>query len=85
MSVHKGNAELSVNCVVKGYHECNFEVHTAEEFLATRKRGPRGGAFRLSNKVFNCLQLVMATDFSIVCRLYCIILSGLKPQLSTIM
>ena len=34
--------ELSVRCVVKGYHECPFEVNVREIFYAFKKRGERG-------------------------------------------
>jgi len=41
--------ELSVCCVVKGYHECPFEVNVGEIFYAFKKRGERGNAFRVTN------------------------------------
>ena len=41
--------ELSVRCVVKGYHECTFEVNVGEIFYAFKKRGERGNAFRVTN------------------------------------
>ena len=41
--------ELSVRCVVKGYHECPFEVNVGEIFYAFKKRGERGNAFRVTN------------------------------------
>ena len=41
--------ELSVRCVVKGYHECSFEVNVGEIFYAFKKRGERGNAFRVTN------------------------------------
>ena len=41
--------ELSVRCVVKGYHECPFEVNVGEIFYAFKKRGKRGNAFRVTN------------------------------------
>ena len=49
---HPGMAkqvELSVRCVVKGYHECSFEVNVGEIFYAFKKRGERGNAFRVTN------------------------------------
>ena len=39
--------ELSIFCVVKGYHECTFEVNVGETFLASKKRGERGNAFKV--------------------------------------
>ena len=39
----------SVRCVVKGYHECPFEVNVGEIFYAFKKRGERGNAFRVTN------------------------------------
>ena len=41
--------ELSVRCVVKGFHECPFEVNVEEIFYAFKKRGERGNAFRVTN------------------------------------
>ena len=41
--------ELSVHCVVKGYHECPFEVNDREIFYAFKKRGERWNAFRVTN------------------------------------
>ena len=37
--------ELSVRCVVKGYHECPFEANVGEIFYTFKKRGERGNAF----------------------------------------
>lgn len=46
--------ELSVRCVVKGYHECPFEVNVGEIFYAFKKRGERGNAFSpVFNQVFH--------------------------------
>ena len=39
--------ELSVRCVVKGYHECPFYVNIEETFHAFKKRGERGNAFKV--------------------------------------
>ena len=41
--------ELSIRCVVKGYHECPFEVNIGEKFYAFKKRGERGNAFKATN------------------------------------
>ena len=41
--------ELSIRCVVKGYHECPFEVNIGETFYAFKKRGERGNAFKVTN------------------------------------
>ena len=41
--------ELSIRCVVKGYHECPFEVNIGEKFYAFKKRGERGNAFKVTN------------------------------------
>ena len=41
--------ELSVRCVVKGYHECPFKVNIGQTFYAFKKRGERGNAFKVAN------------------------------------
>ena len=41
--------DLRVECIVKGYHECQFTTYVGEEFLASKKLGPKGKAFRVSN------------------------------------
>ena len=41
--------ELSIRCVVKGYHECPFKVNIGETFYAFKKRGERGNAFKVTN------------------------------------
>ena len=41
--------ELSIRCVVKGYHECPFEMNIGEKFYAFKKRGERGNAFKVIN------------------------------------
>lgn len=41
--------DLCVECIVKGYHECQFITYVGEEFVASKKLGPKGKAFRVSN------------------------------------
>ena len=41
--------ELSIPCVVKGYHKCPFEVNVGETFYTFKKRGERGNAFKVTN------------------------------------
>ena len=41
--------ELSIRCVVKGYHECPFEVNIKEKFYAFKKGGERGNAFKVTH------------------------------------
>ena len=41
--------ELSVRCVVKGYHEYPFYVNIGETFHAFKKRRERGNAFKVCN------------------------------------
>ena len=36
--------QLSMSGIVKGYHDCSFEVNTGELFTACKKRGERGNA-----------------------------------------
>lgn len=43
------NVNLKVQCIVKGYQECEFTVRIGEEFVALRKNGSRGRAFRVCN------------------------------------
>ena len=40
---------VEIRCVAKGYQECPFVVHEGEEFLAQRKHGTRGKAFKVTN------------------------------------
>ena len=40
---------LRVDCIVKGYHDCQFNMYVGEEFVASKKLGPKGKAFRVSN------------------------------------
>ena len=66
--------ELSVRRVVKGYHECPFEVNVGEIFYAFKKRGQRGNAFRVTNDrgssaIFNRVTLKRLKDnFVLVSR-----------------
>ena len=61
--------ELSVRCVVKGYHECPFYVNIGETFHAFKKRGERGNAFKVCNDrgqlghIINAAYLSIATGF----------------------
>lgn len=41
--------DIRVECIVKGYHECQFTTYIGEEFVASKKLGPKGKAFRVSN------------------------------------
>ena len=45
---NQGLTELSIFCVVKGYHEYTFEVNVGETFLASKKRVERGNAFKVT-------------------------------------
>ena len=40
---------LRVDCIVKGYHDCQFNMYVGEEFVASKKLGPKGKVFRVSN------------------------------------
>lgn len=40
---------LRVDCIVKGYHDCQFNTYVGEEFVASKKLGPKGKAFRVTN------------------------------------
>ena len=35
--------------VVKGYHECLFSVDIGDKFVARKKRGDRGNAFKVTD------------------------------------
>lgn len=39
------------NCLVKGYHMCYFSVEIGEEFVAKRKQGDLGDAFKVENEL----------------------------------
>ena len=41
---------LVVKCLVKGYHVCDFTVEVGEEFVAKKKRGEHGNAFKVTNQ-----------------------------------
>ena len=41
---------LVVKCLVKGYHACDFTIEVGEEFVAKKKRGERGNAFKVTNQ-----------------------------------
>ena len=41
---------LVVKSLVKGYHACYFTVEVGEEFVAKKKRGERGNAFKVTNQ-----------------------------------
>lgn len=43
------NVNVEVQCIVKGYQECEFNVNTGEKFELLRKHGSRGRAFRVCN------------------------------------
>ena len=38
------SVEISISCVVRGYHHCPFEVKEGEVFSVSKKRGERGNA-----------------------------------------
>jgi len=40
---------LRVDCIVKGYHDCQFNTYVGEEFVASKKLGPKGKAFHVTN------------------------------------
>ncbi|KAL9977286.1 hypothetical protein ACROYT_G014675 [Oculina patagonica] len=40
---------VEIRCVAKGYQECPFVVNEGEEFVAQRKHGARGRAFKVTN------------------------------------
>ena len=44
---------VEIRCVAKGYHKCPFVVHEGEEFVAQRKHGTRGKAFKVRMYVAN--------------------------------
>ena len=68
--------ELSVRCVVKGYHECPFEVNVGEIFYAFKKRGGRGNAFRVTNDRGQLGHLQIELVGPLTQRDYCV---SLKP------
>ena len=37
--------------VVKGYHECQFAVEVGERFVAQKKKGDRGNALKVIDKM----------------------------------
>lgn len=37
----------TIPCVVKGYHECRFQVKVGDTFYATKKNGSKGRAFKV--------------------------------------
>ena len=41
---------LVVKCVVKGSHACDFTVEFGDEFVAKKKWGERGNAFKVTNQ-----------------------------------
>ena len=41
---------LVVKCLVKGYHACDLTIEVGEEFVAKKKRGERGKAFKVTNQ-----------------------------------
>ena len=41
---------LVVKCLVKGYHACDFTVEVGEEFVAKKKWGERGNAFKVTTQ-----------------------------------
>ena len=42
-------AKMKIHCVVKGYHECLFDVEVGEHFELTKKIGSRGQALKVCN------------------------------------
>ena len=40
---------LVVHAIVKGYHECPFEVELGDKFSLTRKLGDRGRALKVTD------------------------------------
>lgn len=41
---------VSIRCLVKGYQECLFDVIIGEKFIATKKHGRKGQAFKVCNE-----------------------------------
>lgn len=41
--------QVEIRCVAKGYHECPFVVNEGEEFIARKKYGAQGKAFKAAN------------------------------------
>ena len=42
-------AKMKIPCVVKGYHECLFDVEAREHFELSKKIGSRGQALKVCN------------------------------------
>ena len=42
-------AKMKIHCVVKGYHECLFDVEVGEHFELSKKIGSRGQALKICN------------------------------------
>ena len=42
-------AKMKIHCVVKGYHECLFDVEVGEHFELSKKIGSRGQALKVCN------------------------------------
>ena len=40
---------LRVDCIVKGYHDCQFNTYVGEEFVASKKLKQKGKAFHVTN------------------------------------
>jgi len=39
--------EVNIQCIVKGYQECDFSAKVEEKYIALKKHGSRGKAFWL--------------------------------------
>ena len=42
-------AKMKIHCVVKGYHECLFDIEVEEHFELSKKIGSRGQALKVCN------------------------------------
>ena len=44
-------AKMKIHCVVKGYHECLFDVNVGEHFELSKKIGSRGNEIDETNEI----------------------------------
>lgn len=51
----KATSKVTFECVVKGYHQCPFDTSEGDTFIALKKIGERGRAFRVTNAEGNQL------------------------------
>lgn len=55
-----------LECVVKGYHQCPFDTSEGDTFIALKKIGERGRAFRVINAEGNQLGHLQKEVFPIL-------------------